>query len=268
MLNTDIFLKIGDQHKICEDYIVQGDVPVPFIILSDGCSTSENTEMGARILCHLAKQFLMYRGIDFNAISYHKMGNWIIHNAELVARQLGLKISCLTATLIISYVLDDVVYVYMYGDGAVAVQRNNDEINIHSVSFTNNAPYYLSYLIDEYRDQTYYEAKNSKILCRTYGDGSKISDEIAYDAKVVHQYGLNRCKNIFICSDGIESFIKKDPRNREILNPQEILPDLMAFKNLKGEFLKRRMKRALTELENQGIGHFDDLSIGAYTRLK
>ncbi len=268
MINLDTFLKIGDSHIICEDYIIQGSFPVPFIILADGCSSSDNTEMGSRILCHLAKQFLLYKKIGFGVINYHKMGGWIIHNAELTARQLGLKISCLDATLIISYVLDDTVYVYMYGDGAVVSQTENGAIQVDHIEYTNNAPYYLSYLIDEVRDEIYHQNKNSKTLSMTYDDRSTNFDNLAYDAKTILKYNIDTHQSIFICSDGIESFIKKDPTKRDILQPHNVLPEMMAFKNVKGEFLKRRMKRALTDLENQGITHYDDLSIGAYTRIK
>ena len=102
MIQTDTFLKIGDQHKVCEDYIIEGFLPVPFIILADGCSSSRDTEMGARILCHLAKQYLYYRGCDLYELDYHKMGSWVIHNAELTVRHLGLRAECLDATLIVS----------------------------------------------------------------------------------------------------------------------------------------------------------------------
>ena len=116
MIQTDTFLKIGKTHQVCEDYIITGDSPVKYNILSDGCSSSKDTEMGARILCHLAKQFLLYRKDDyrFPALDYDEMGSWIIHNAELAARQLGLKKSCLDATLIIAYEYDGKYHIYMY----------------------------------------------------------------------------------------------------------------------------------------------------------
>ncbi len=82
MINIDTFLKIGDQHKICEDYIIQGTDQVPLLILSDGCSSSDNTEMGARILCYLAKQYLFYRAGYLHDLDYYQMGLWVIHNAE------------------------------------------------------------------------------------------------------------------------------------------------------------------------------------------
>ncbi|MCK5600567.1 protein phosphatase 2C domain-containing protein [Candidatus Pacearchaeota archaeon] len=268
MIQTDTFLKIGDQHKVCEDYIIEGFLPVPFIILADGCSSSRDTEMGARILCHLAKQYLYYRGCDLYDPDYRKMGSWIIHNAELTVRHLGLRAECLDATLIVSYELENVVYVNIYGDGAVVTKNDVGFIQVDHVRFTNNAPYYLSYLIDELRDEMYHENKNQKTMHMTHQNGHETSYSLAYDNKTVLQYDLDRYPTIFICSDGIESFIKKDPSQREVLEPHDVLPDMMAFKTIKGEFLKRRMKRALKDLSDQGITHYDDLSIGAYTRVK
>ncbi len=271
MLNTDTFLKIGDSHIVCEDYIISGNDPVPFIILADGCSSSDNTEMGARILCHLAKQYLKYRGDDLYDLNYHKMGNWIIHNAELTARQLGLKVGCLDATLIISYELDGTVYVYMYGDGSVIFKKNDGMIQVNAIEFSNNAPYYLSYLIDDFRGEIYYQNKNQKVMEMTIDGGQSGTEMLpvlyAYDAEVVLKYKVSENPTIFICSDGIQSFIKKDPSQRDVIPVHSFIYDMMAFKNIKGEFLKRRLKRALKDLENNGIVHYDDLSIGAYTRL-
>ena len=148
MIATDIFIEIGSQHKVCEDYIISGMEPEPYIILADGCSSSNDTEMGARILCHLAKQYLRYRSDDLHNIDHKKMGRWIIHNAEMAARQMGLKVSCLDATLIVSFFIDGEVKIFMYGDGVVVIKSGND-IEYFKIDFSSNAPYYLSYLIDD-----------------------------------------------------------------------------------------------------------------------
>lgn len=270
MINTDIFLKIGDQHKVCEDYIIAGNDPVQYIILADGCSSSNNTEMGARILCHLAKQYLHYRIDDVYAhsVNYNKMGNWVIHNAELVARQLGLSISCLDATLLVSYCLDNHVHTFLYGDGVIITEDMNGHIKVNSIEFTNNAPYYLSYRIDPNRDRIYYENKNSMILAFENDDDKGMRVEFAYDAIYAVEYSLHEFKKVFVCSDGIRSFIRKDPRERQMIPVHGIIQPMVDFKNVKGEFLKRRLKRALKNFEENEIGHVDDLSIGAYLRVE
>ena len=70
---------------------------------------------------------------------------------------------------------------------------------------------------------------------------------------------------VLIASDGLESFIVEDPSNQRVVEPHEIINGFLAFKNLKGEFLKRRLKRHMSDLQRElGIGHYDDLSVGAY----
>jgi len=267
MINTDTFLKIGDSHKICQDYIIQGNTPTPFLILSDGCSSSNNTEMGAGILCHLAKQYLKYRQSNLHNLDYYKMGSWIIHNAELTARQLGLPISCLDATLIISFELDGIINVFMYGDGAIICKNNSGIIEFNSVEFDKNAPYYLTYYIDEDRDKIYHINKNSKIFKTQMSETVSISKEYAYDAQITRRYQMSEYQSLLICSDGIQSFIKKTPTEKDMISIFEVLSSIMAFKTIKGEFLKRRLKKALNQFTKDDIVHYDDLSVGAYMRI-
>jgi len=266
-MNTDTFIEIGNQHKVCEDYIIQGDDPVPFIILSDGCSSSKNTEMGARLLCYLAKQYLKYRSIDeLNYLDYDKMGRWIIHNAEMSARQLGLSISCLDATLIIAYHINDMVKIYIYGDGCVVAQAG-DYIEITSVDFERNAPFYLSYFIDDYRFELYKKLKLTKTLVGDSNEeeGSTFRNRLPYDSKVVLFYDTTVFKTIMICSDGLQSFLQKTSTHVPASN---IVPEMLEFKNIKGEFLKRRLNKYMKQLSKSGIGHTDDLSVGAFINIE
>lgn len=270
MITTDTFLKIGSQHQICEDYIIEGDIhDLQYIILSDGCSSSKNTEMGARILCHLAKKYLGYRIDEAKnfKLDHGKMGSWIIHNAELIARQMGLPISCLDATLMVSYHYNGRVFVYAYGDGTVILKENNGDITVDSISFSNNAPYYLSYKIDPIRDKIYYENKNSMFFSEKTNH-SELCTELAYDLPQSLAYSVEYYQSIFVCSDGIESFIRKDPAERDLISVFDIIGPLSTFKNYKGEFLKRRVKRALKSFDDDGITHADDLSIGVYLRTE
>lgn len=267
MIQTDIFIKMGISHKICEDYIIQGMNPEPFIILSDGCSSSYGTEMGARILCHLAKQYLRYRVDDLHSIKYEKLGSWVIHNAEMTVRQLGLKLSCLDATLIVAFQLEDEIRIFIYGDGMIAVKKD-DDIVTHSIDFTNNAPYYLSYLVDDHRHKLYHEMKNEKILTSQSTIAKKHSSSWAYDNPTIFTYHKDSFDVLFIASDGLASFIVDTPNEYTIIKPEEILPAFMTFKNLKGEYLKRRLNKALKGFYNTGINHFDDLSIGSFISVK
>ena len=261
MINTDTFLKIGKTHQECEDYIISGWFPIKYVILSDGCSSSKQTEMGARILCHLAKQYLLYRKDDyrFPNLDYHEMGAWIIHNAELAARQLGLKRNCLDATLIIAYEHDGHYHIYMYGDGAVVIQPKGGDISIMEVEYTKNAPYYLSYKIDPERMDLFHKMEQDLILRHSIDDHER-ENIYAYDYPTKFSYDTYYFPNILICSDGLTSFTKGTEPEQTL----EIAKEFLAYKSTKGEFLKRRLKRATKLYEADGIFHNDDLSVGAF----
>lgn len=260
MIQTDTFLKIGKTHQVCEDYIISGDLPTKYVILSDGCSSSKNTEMGARIICHLAKQYLHYRKLDyrFPNLDYDEMGLWIIHNAELTARQLGLPVNCLDATLVVSYEHDGRFYIYMYGDGVVVTEHISGVISVMEIEYTKNAPYYLSYRIDPERMDLFHKMGQDLIIKSTFEDDYK--NTYAYDYKTLFHFDVDTTPKILVCSDGIASFMKGAEPEQTI----EIAEEFLTYKSTKGEFLKRRLKRAIKIYEANSINHHDDLSVGAF----
>lgn len=259
-INTDTFLKIGKTHQECEDYIISGDNPNKYIILADGCSSSDQTEMGARILCHLAKQYLNYRALDyrFPNLDYDEMGLWIIHNAELAARQLGLQRSCLDATLIIAYECLGAIHIYMYGDGVIVTDNGDGMISLMEIEYTQNAPYYLTYRIDPERMDAFHKLGQDLIIKSVFENTNE--NTYAYDYKTKFQYPTDIFSKIMICSDGISSFVKGTEPEQTI----EIAKEFLAYKSTKGEFLKRRLKRAIKIYEADGINHNDDLAVGAF----
>lgn len=258
MMSIDTFIEIGDSHHVCEDYIISGNNPVPYIILSDGCSTSNNTEMGARILCHLAKQYLKYNTDNLHEIDYWKLGLWVIHNAEQTARNLGLSKSCLTATLIVAYQLENQIRVMIYGDGSVITHGSS--ITVINIEYEKNAPYYLVYSVDQFRDGLYDEVSPQKFVNTIFSDGSTTRRKLAYDQPLDFKFHCDIFPKILITSDGIDTFT--DGTN--VKSAMDIMPMFVDFKTTKGEFLKRRLNRQMTNFVKDGITHFDDLSVGAF----
>jgi hypothetical protein len=233
----------------------------PFIVLSDGCSQSEDTEIGSKILCHVAKKYLRH-GND--VIAYETLGNNIIKDSLEIVESLSLPTTCLDATLIASFIfLDDVICNYFYGDG-VLIQKKGETIYTTIIEYDNNAPYYLSYLIDKKRNQEY-QTYNIKKTITTYINNEK-----------VHEYKTNADSQTFftdysvdisiIASDGLLSFICEDPKERRTIKLTEFVHDILAFKNIKGEFLKRRLKKQMKTFKKNQIMHFDDLAIGAFIK--
>jgi hypothetical protein len=273
-VHIDHLLKIGKTHKICEDYIISGYDPVPYIILSDGCSSSKNTDIGARILCHRAKQYLQQRTDSFDSINAFEMGDYIIWASKLAIDLLGLDVTALDATLIIAYYYDGLININMYGDGHIVNIHKND-ITIKNIEYSKNTPYYLSYKLDPKRDGIYRDNKIIKMVDKHYIDNpytagctqSLVAGMMDYKKPYIssHKINPNKDQTIFIFSDGISTFFNKE--QSEFLPIKDLIQDFSSFKTLKGEFLQRRLlskKGAITKLEQQGYEHLDDLSIGAF----
>lgn len=266
MIKLDTILKKGKSHKICEDYIIRGYDPFPYIILSDGCSSSDDTDIGARILCHLAKQFLQYYGYDEDMM---KMGDWIIYNAELTARQLGLRKSCLDATLIVAvYVEGGSFFVYVYGDGCVITLKDNRWV-VYNYEYSNNTPFYLSYQIDPERREIFDGLDGKYIHTVIVKDNEEfpLISKMPADTRAMKSWWGAEVDLMLICSDGISSFL--DTELNRPLEIQSLIESFTSFKNTNGEFLKRRLlskRGAITKLEEIKVHHLDDLSIGAFLK--
>jgi hypothetical protein len=263
-VNIDTFLKIGNTHKICEDYIISGVDPIPHIILADGCSSSKNTEMGARLLCYLARQFLTLK--DIKNSTHDQIGSWIINNAEMTARQLGLNASALDSTLIISYYDKDLdaIITHFYGDGFLITIDKLNQMTVYEVKFTKNAPYYLSYKLDQARENAYHELKTEmQYTCTAFSRDDVPYTRLAYDYSLTIIKAADLHEVIMICSDGVDSFYDKNDQDfMDYL--AEFARQVTHFKNTAGSFLKRRASKAIQYNEKRDIFHADDLSIGAY----
>ena len=280
MLNSDTFLKIGDQHKICEDYVIagttkQGNPPLQYVILSDGCSKSDRTEMGARILCYMAQQYLRFNFYQYPfKPDYKMMGLWIIHNAEMMARNLGLNRDSLDATLIVSWIdwineeglITPFSNIYMYGDGVVGHKREDGFQTIEIDYPPANAPYYLSYELDPARKKAYHELKVSKVLKVTRPNGEVSNEQWAYDSPTTLMANMRFDNPIMIASDGLSSFYAQAGHAPPIvISTSSMIPEFLSFKGVKGSFLQRRAAKAIqTAKRERDIYHFDDVSIGAY----
>ena len=266
MNNYDSFLEIGSQHKICEDFITSGQYPVPHVILSDGCSSSKDSNCGAMILTRLAKQYLKFKITELNNINYENMGKWIICNAETTARQLGLNPTCLDATLIISFMLPKLIHVYIYGDGYIIRVNKHEEIESTQICFSDNAPYYLSYNLDFLRKKAYSDIKHMMTIQYKKSGGLNITDELSYDEPLHYSFLPGFYKEIYISSDGIDSFV----RNGIKLPTENIINNFLNInkenrdKTTKGVFIQRRCRSAIKTIRKEGWDHYDDISFGGF----
>ena len=151
MQADSIFVK-GYSHPICQDYAKHGctNDGVHYAIISDCCSSSENTDIGARVLTLEAERIIHILGA--NAIAEHprKLCNYIIENALEAIHKYKLNIHCLDATLGIVLMIKDIKAVaILYGDGGIFIKNKNEDDRFYNIEFKDNYPMYPIYVKNE-----------------------------------------------------------------------------------------------------------------------
>ena len=144
------YYEIGYDHKVCEDYSLSGQKDsLLYTVLSDGCSSSENSDVGARLLCHIAKGIILYlndRGVNiFNAQEYQTIfKELLIRKCLEVKQSLGTSIDTFDATLLASIIKDGYALNMAWGDGYLVKIKKGMGIETTEIKYTTGAPYYLS----------------------------------------------------------------------------------------------------------------------------
>lgn len=262
-MNIDTFIKKGD-HPLCEDYILSGQIPIPYIILSDGCSSSQLSDIGSRILALSAKKILS-QIYNFSNLSSETFGTMAISQAKDVCKTLHLPDEALDATLVIAFIKDKKCYISIYGDG-IFFYKDKNGLRTHIIEYASNAPYYLNYNTNFSREQKYKKdfgsfEKYSIVIDKDIPNPkeSYCLREGLYKSYDFIVY-LDDIEFIGISSDGLSSFYS--PIGNEIPLLHNVVEDFTLFKNTNGVFMQRRANKVIKNFAKESIYNFDDLSIG------
>ncbi len=258
----DSHYTIGSTHQYCQDYADSGDRGnFIYACISDGCSSSKDSDIGARWLC---KDFP--RGILANErylndpLFTDKVEHWLACGI----REQGISLfdmPSFDATLLGLFYdkTSDRLFIHAWGDGRVMVKYKSGNVVLFNISYKTNAPYYLSYRLNGRTEQyekefgveyatvretfNYAETEffhmEQKRFFRIIPDASKVLDFAA------------------VMSDGVESFLP-DGASKQLAQ-QEFLN----FKSLNGEFVKRRFQGFKKYCAKNNTTHYDDLSLAA-----
>lgn len=266
MIKLDSFYTIGKTHTVCEDYVIHENNPVPHIILADGCSSSPNTDLGARILTHITKHMIKtFKPRGLQHFIPEGIVFYISNMVQRITTDLGLIDQNLDSTLIIlcKDLDSNKVRLLLSGDGIIIVKNKEVALpHIVQVSYLNEMPYYLSYAWNKERNNRYNEKAKQlepKGLIKTIKTMTEAEKVPYYDLTSI-EYDLIDIEYIMVSSDGLDSFYDKN--SGEKIPIEMVVTHLSQFKSFKGEFLKRRIKRMLKNYEKLGIFHYDDLSLG------
>ncbi len=262
--NLDWYFTIARQHIVCEDYALAGWDPVPYVMVCDGCSSSENTDVGARLLAWSAKKALQecWRDTESSLPAYDEFGYTVVKNARASVDLLNINSSCLDATLLLAFYVRECCYVYVYGDGYIISVDLSGKLAYRKVSFEKNMPYYLTYRINEGRRMAYVSVNKGETEVKTlfeYVGEQEHASRMNYDAPLILTFPEDEYQLVTLVSDGGSSLISVEDNKK--IPVREVLEQLVAYKTTKGEFVKRRAKRMLKNYDKRGISLTDDLSI-------
>ena len=289
-MEIDSFYTKGSSHTECQDYALSGSFknlkgePQPYAVISDGCSSSPHSDLGARLLSfgYLLCLKLFYvepYGIrDLTAVSLYAENH--VKTYEGLLALSPHQASPIDATMLGCTYHDSLVEVSTSGDGYVlARKRESGEWVKIKISFNESAPAYLSYGLSKKRFQKYYADYGVRTLHRVDGP-DQISVEVEklfhaeedfalYPSKCTKQFNFSEKDYdlILVASDGLDSFLDSSGKHIE---DTIILKELLSFKNFKGNFIQRRVGAFLSRTcKKNGWTHYDDLSVsGLYLPLE
>jgi hypothetical protein len=263
---ADAYFAIGRTHKVCQDYALAGTFGTDkrFALVCDGCSSSPDTDFGARLLARAAAHNLATFGDQFDP----KLAIWL---AEGHRQGIGLQSHALDATLLTVFELDNgLARVFVVGDGVVAARRRDTgKYDYWAIRYPSGAPGYLTYLLDPGRQDIYLEQTGGKrtveVVWGSGAPGVKAEESWETHGPV---WTLDRDPAIYdiiaVMSDGAESFQRPVGTRLESIPLPEMLDQVMAVQGLTGEFLTRRVNRFLTKFcVKEGWQHYDDFGIAA-----
>jgi hypothetical protein len=282
-MNADAYFGIGHSHKVCEDYAL-ADVhdDMAYAIVSDGCSSSKHTDIGARLISHIAKDALLYMhkrkllyDLLFIETTFKSMfEEMVIKKVLEVKDSLHLTVDVFDATLLVAVCLNSSQYLfYGRGDGYFIIVDKDYIKRVQNVHYKSNAPYYLSYDMSFDKEAAYkglYGKEGAIIgsasLEPDFESANRNESDIPSMESGIFIFETleEPIHQIVLTSDGVESFENTDEdfAYRKV-DPYRIIDGFTNFKNPVGEFVQRRLNSFKKSCTKNNTVHQDDISCAA-----
>lgn len=266
-INSDSAFTIGDSHIVCEDYtITASDEDGQYIVLCDGCSSSEMTDVGVRLLAHSALVCLKRHDL-YDKMRTENYLSDVLYNIKMLSKDevfKDLPSTAYDATLLLARHVDDNTQIIMFGDGVLAFKKKDEKfVRIVNKVYPNGYPRYLSYRIDRYRELEFLKKEPCFEVHVAYTNNDECYEyEMPNDIEYYHakKEVKDNIEWVALMSDGVHSF--RNEKKKEI-NYIEVVKHLTDFKNFTGDFVKRRLNKFKKTCAKRGWTHYDDVSIAA-----
>ena len=252
-MNADSAYTIGATHSVCQDYVIANS---SYVILSDGCSASPDTDIGSRLLVKAAEQQL----------NTHPNPETLHREAARIALQwaatMGLHLQAVDATLLTAFESDDALIVSCSGDGVIVTETTNGKRDIYDISYPAGYPVYPSYLHQPDRLAALAHDGRTRKEVKHFSSIGPLSTQHCERTTHVMRLTAKDYRFVALISDGVRSFFTTAGKRVESLDVSNVLSELLSFKSRNGAFVARRMKRFKKDCRSQGWQHADDLAMG------
>jgi Protein phosphatase 2C len=253
-MNADATINMGSTHSICQDYVIARN---NYVILSDGCSSSPDTDIGARLLVK-ALDRLLKNPTDIEAL--HKDAARI---ALDWANMIALPPQSVDATLLSIHVTGEDLIIACSGDGVIILESQAGVLDVYSISSPSGYPFYASYVHQPDRlSELVTNDRHTKTIKDFRSNTVTTSDSLT----VTFKLNVADYKYVAVASDGMNSFFHTQQATNgkrvEPLSLPDVLNEFWSFENTHGAFVERRMKRFKKDTHAKGWQHADDLGIG------
>jgi len=291
-MNADVYFAMGKTHQVCQDYGLAGMTPPPmtpaivldgdvdsdslrrtFAVVCDGCSSSPHTDVGARLLAHSVAW-------GFDTFKDDLRLSRAVWEAEELRHRMQLPQQSLDATIMFLHETGDGhVRARVAGDGVVAGVRHDGVVVYWTIRYPSGAPGYLSYLLSKDRYETYLDQTGGgRMIAGSVlapHEASDVWDEgdYAYDIMKLEDsedftwqkdFSRERFSMVVAMTDGVQSFQERDGPGFSPVPLEQVLGQVLGFKNLAGQFVSRRMRRFLGKYcRMNGWQHSDDVGVAA-----
>lgn len=260
---ADHAFHIGSQHlrggMPCQDYALsRADPSFAAAVVSDGCSSGGNTDVGARLVAHSTlTSIIEVPTLDERSIDRHS------HERDCRAMMaLCLEPEDMLATSVYVAIWGDRSMSRIVGDGVTAAIHRDGRLVMNRIDWANNMPVYRAYeRVDGYRQ---FIIAHGGTGARAYAQhivapGGDPEELIAHHTVEDGLFGscidhdLRMYRYLAVFSDGVTQVDGMDWR--------DVVAELMSFKSTEGAFVKRRMLRFLKDCQRHGKGPIDDIAM-------
>jgi hypothetical protein len=249
-MNSDSFFTKGFSHKVCEDYALHDE---DIIIISDGCSSSKYSDVGARLLSFAVLQtckFLKCTTITDKIYDYIKY--FLEFHTSPFLKSFN---TLMDATFISACINDEYIHIYSRGDGCFFIKYFDSSYDLINLVYPSGCPNYISYDLSLDRKKVYMENIKTGLL-QVY-----INDKLF---KETNEDGYSHCaitkdvEFVAVMSDGIHSFT--DLNNKSV-DYKDVVKELLSFKGFNGQFVERRFQGFERFCKQNNWKHYDDVSL-------